>query len=63
MTPKKFLQQLRLNAIKKELLASTTKNTIISDIAFKYKFLHMSHFTSEYKKLFGQTPSSTLEHK
>lgn len=63
VTPKKFLQQLRLNAIKKELLASTTKNTIISDIAFKYKFLHMSHFTSEYKKLFGQTPSSTLEHK
>jgi AraC-like DNA-binding protein len=23
----------------------------------------MSHFTSEYKKLFGQTPSSTLQYQ
>ena len=63
LTPKKFLQQLRLNAIKEELLASNPKNTATSDVAFKYKFLHMSHFTNEYKKLFGQTPSSTLQHK
>ena len=63
VSPKKFLQQLRLNAIKHELLIANPKQTTISNIAFKYKFLHMSHFTNEYKKLFGQTPSTTLQHK
>jgi len=63
VTPKKFLQQLRLNAIKKELIVANPKMTKVSNIAFKYKFLHMSHFTNEYKKLFGQTPSNTLQRK
>ncbi len=60
ITPKKYLQQLRFNTIKKELIAANPNSVTITDIAYKYNFLHMSHFTTEYKKIFGQTPSQTL---
>ena len=59
LTPRKYLQNLRLNAVKEELLGSS--KAVISEVAFNYNFKHMSHFTSEYKKLFGETPSMTLE--
>jgi len=59
-TPKKYLQEIRLNAIKHELLASKQQYVKISDVAFKYGFEHMSHFTNAYKKLFGVLPSHTL---
>ena len=61
LTPKKYLSNLRLNAINIELIEANKGEVTIADIAFKYGFNHVSHFTSEYKKLFGQTPSSTLE--
>ena len=60
ITPKKYLQYLRFNAIKKELLLAHPDTTTINNIAYKYDFLHMSHFTQEYKKIFGETPSQTL---
>ncbi len=62
-TPKKYLQNLRLNAVRKELLLADPENTKISDIAFKYDFIHMSHFGETYKKMFGQMPSETLQKK
>ncbi len=61
LTPKKYLQNLRLNAVRKELLLADPKNTTISDIAYKYGFTHMSHFTSEYKKMFKVLPSKHLQ--
>ena len=60
MTPKKFLHNLRLNAVKEELLAAKAGEVKIEDVAFKYGFQYHSHFTREYKKLFGEMPSSTL---
>ncbi len=61
MSPKKYLQTLRLNAARKELLENTPQQTTVSDIALKYTFLHQGHFTSEYKKMFSETPSQTLK--
>ena len=63
ITPKKFLQNLRLNAVKQELLDAKKGHILIADVAYKFGFNHMSHFTSEYKKLFGTTPSATLSKK
>jgi len=60
ITPKQYLHSLRLNAIKNELLNSDNLQTNISNIALKYGFFHHSHFSFEYKKLFGETPSDTL---
>ena len=60
ITPKRFLINLRLNAAKEVLLTAKKGEVTIADVAFTYGFKHSSHFTSEYKKLFGRTPSSTL---
>ncbi len=63
ITPKKYLQNLRLNAVKKELLLADSKTATVNDIAQKYNFFHMSYFSQEYKKLFSETPSQTLIQK
>jgi len=61
MTPKKYLHHLRLNAIRSELIRGESDRIKISEVALKYGFFHSSHFGSEYKKMFGETPSQTLE--
>jgi len=60
MTPKNYLQILRLHAIRHELKLADPRVTKVSDIALKYAFYHMGHFASEYKKLFGELPIETL---
>jgi len=60
LTPKQYLQYLRLNTIRHELLRANAQRCSVSDVALKYGFFHSSHFSSEYKKLFGETPSQTL---
>lgn len=60
ISSKRYLQLLKLNAIRQELLLADPSKTKISDIALKYGFFHMGHFGSEYKKLFGKTPKETL---
>ncbi|WP_294951118.1 response regulator transcription factor [Sulfurovum sp.] len=61
MTPKNYLQVLRLYAIRDELKLADPRVTKVSDIALKYAFFHMGHFASEYKKLFGESPMETLK--
>jgi len=61
MTPKMYLHHLRLNAIRNELISGEPGRAKISEVALKYGFFHSSHFGSEYKKMFGETPSQTLE--
>ena len=63
VTPKKYLHLLRFNAVKKELLLADPHSTTITNIALKYDFLHMGHFSAGYKQLFGETPSQTLHKK
>lgn len=60
ISPKKYLQMLRLNSVRKELLLADPKHDTVIEIAMKYNFLSMNHFSEEYKKIFGQTPSQTL---
>lgn len=60
ISPKKYLNNLRLNAIRKELLLTDPQITTVYNIAQKYNFFHMGHFSSLYKKRFGETPSQTF---
>ena len=62
ISPKAYLQKLRLNCVRKEFLnTSEIENCSISDIALKYNFYHMGHFSAEYKKMFGELPSITAK--
>lgn len=60
-TPKEYFNYMRLNAIREELkLRCCEEGLKISDIALKYSFFNLSHFSYQYKKMFDETPSQTL---
>jgi len=61
MTPHRFLRNLKLNHVKKELLQADPKKTTIVAIANKWGFTHMGHFSGYYTRLFGENPSATLQ--
>ena len=62
ITPKKYLQVLRFNAIRRILLLSDPNSVTIEEVVYKYNIFHMSHFSAQYKNIFGETPSQTLHH-
>jgi len=61
ITPKAYLSQLRLHAIRNELLGLSKEKVKLSDIAIKYGFFNASHFAVAYKRVFGESPSQTLK--
>ncbi|MEP4076300.1 helix-turn-helix domain-containing protein [Haloferula sp.] len=61
MSPKAYLQSLRLNAVRRELLRNGPE-VLISDIANRQGFWHMGQFASDYQKMFGELPSETYHH-
>lgn len=58
-TPMAYLRNLRLEHVHLELSAQSHEASV-TDIAFKWGFAHLGRFAQEYKKRFGQTPSTTL---
>ncbi len=59
-TPLNYLQQIRLQAVHREL--STLENTLsIKEVALKWGFCHLGRFTGLYKKTFGCLPSETAK--
>ncbi|MCX2721468.1 helix-turn-helix transcriptional regulator [Roseibium salinum] len=58
-TPLIYLQQIRLQAVHREL--SSAENTLsIRDVALKWGFSHMGRFSAQYKAAFGASPSTTV---
>lgn len=60
-TPKRFIRQLKLNLVKKELISNTDPKLTIRKAAKKWGFLHMGRFSQYYTELFGENPSRTLK--
>jgi len=58
--PKEYIRKQLLNLVRSELLHAKSSVTKVQDIAHRYGFLHLGHFGSDYKKLFGELPSETL---
>jgi AraC family ethanolamine operon transcriptional activator len=62
VTPKQYLRAFRLNKVYKEIhRADKQPGVKIGDIALKYGFWHMGQFAMDYKKLFGELPTETLQ--
>lgn len=55
MAPNQYLRAVRLNAADRGLRQCA--DVPVTDMAMRWGFSHASHFTKEYKKLFGHTPS------
>lgn len=59
MKAAEFLRAIRLNQVLKNMSSGESVTTA----ATNWGFLHLSHFSREYKKLFGELPSQTLKAK
>lgn len=58
-TPVKYLKTLRLNGVRRALRQAPA-GASIQDIASHWGFWHLSQFAQDYKRLFGELPSRTL---
>ena len=61
MSPMRYLKARRLNAVRQRLKASDPKNCNIAILASEFWFYSPSHFTRDYKTMFGELPSETLQ--
>ena len=59
-SPVKYLRTLRLNGARRALRQATT-NTTVQDVAMHWGFWHLSQFAQDYRQLFGELPSHTLQ--
>ncbi|PKH86277.1 helix-turn-helix domain-containing protein [Colwellia sp. Bg11-28] len=60
ITPIRYLRLVRLNGVKRDLLLSHPKKDRIVDIALNWGFIELGRFAGEYRQLFQELPSVTL---
>lgn len=58
-TPLKYLRSIRLNGVRRELMATTVAELSVGDAAARWGFFHLSHFAADYQQLFAELPSQT----
>ena len=61
ISPKRFLTFRRLALARKDLLRAAQGSTSVTDVAMHWGFFHLSRFAAEYKALFHESPSATLQ--
>jgi len=59
----RYLRLVRYSKARKDLLDSDPKKTSVSEIAAKWHFWQFGRFSVEYKSLYGESPSETLNDK
>ena len=60
MTMKAYLAGQRLYGAHRDLWGAAQAETMVSEVAKKWGFWHMSQFSTDYCKAFGELPSNTL---
>ena len=60
VSPIQYLRISRLNGVRRSLVQAQ-HGQAVSDIAAQWGFWHLSQFAKDYKQLFGEQPSQTLE--
>lgn len=59
MGAKQYFKLLRLHRVRRELKTPPLNGVSISEIAHRHGFWHMGHFSSDYRRLFGETAGQT----
>lgn len=59
-TPMTYLQEVRLEHTREELLAADHRETAVQDVARRWGFGHMGRFSAAYHRAFGEFPRETL---
>lgn len=60
ISPMHYLKEVRLRHVHDELLQAQPSSGAVTAIALRWGFSHLGHFTTDYKRRFGKTPSETL---
>jgi AraC family transcriptional regulator, ethanolamine operon transcriptional activator len=63
INPMQYLRIVRLNGARRQLRNAATASKTVRDVAADWGFWHFSQFSSDYKKLFGHSPSETLRQR
>jgi len=59
ISPVAYLRLMRLNRVRASLLQPSAGS--VGDVAARWGFWHLSRFAADYKSLFGELPSATLQ--
>ncbi|MBN8989369.1 MAG: helix-turn-helix domain-containing protein [Rhizobiales bacterium] len=60
LPPCRHLRMLRLQQARRALIANDSHLTTVTEIATAFGFLELGRFSVEYRKIFGESPSQTL---
>ncbi len=60
MNPSQYLKSIRLLRARSALQKSSARRTTVLREALRSGFWHMSRFSAEYRRRFGELPSATL---
>jgi AraC-like DNA-binding protein len=60
-SPMQYVQKLRLQRIRAELVRATSCDKTIADIALHWGYRHLGEFNRKYRACFGETPSETRQ--
>jgi len=61
MSPAKFLRQHRMTQARLELVNADPAETTVTHVAESWGFWELGRFAVEYRQLFGESPSETLQ--
>jgi AraC-like DNA-binding protein len=61
-TPRQMRRELRLDRVRRELLRAQP-GARVADIATRCGFNHLGRFAADYKELYGEAPSATLQRR
>ncbi|MFZ6049409.1 AraC family transcriptional regulator [Pseudomonas sp. CR3202] len=59
-SPMLYLKEVRLRHVNEELQRLCPGSDTVTAVAFRWGFSHLGHFTTDYKRRFGESPSETL---
>ena len=60
MSPKRALVTMRLSAVRRALVASSTTPTTVTEVATRFGFYELGRFAVVYRQTFGEPPSQSL---
>lgn len=59
-TPMSYLREVRLDRVRAELTVQDASATTVTDVAYRWGFVHLGRFSLAYRRRFGECPSETL---
>lgn len=60
MSPRRYITVMRMNRAYSDLRMESKENISVNQVMQRYGFIHAGRFAKEYKKMFGESPSMTL---